>query len=257
MPFVARQVVSGLTRPVFACAPDGDSSRLFIVEQGGRIRILDLTTTPPSKKPMAFLQVSGLATGNEQGLLGLAFHPNYSTNRTFFVNYTDTSGTTVIARYTVPAGTPDVADAASSRIVLKVPQPFANHNGGWLAFGPDGFLYIALGDGGSGNDPGNRAQNQGELLGKLLRLDVDGDDFPADPNRNYAIPTTNPFVNVAGARGEIWAYGLRNPWRCSFDRKTGELYIADVGQNEREEVNVQPAGQGGAKLRLAVARRIP
>lgn len=245
MPFVAREVVSGLTRPLFACAPPGDLARLFIVEQGGRIRILDLTATPPTLKLTPFLQITGLSTGNEQGLLGLAFHPNYATNRTFLINYTDTTGTTVVAKYTVPAATPDVASPTSARVVLKVPQPFSNHNGGWLGFGPDGFLYIGLGDGGAGNDPGNRAQNLGELLGKMLRIDVDGNDFPTDANRNYAIPPTNPFVNVAGAHPEIWACGLRNPWRCAFDRATGELYIADVGQDDWEEVNVQPAGQGG------------
>jgi glucose/arabinose dehydrogenase len=245
MPFVARAVVSGLSRPVFACAPAGDLGRLFIVEQGGRIRILDLTATPPTLNPAPFLQIGGLSTGNEQGLLGLAFHPNYAANGVFFVNYNDAAGEIVIARYAVAAAAPNEADPASARVVLKAPQPFANHNGGWLGFGPDGFLYVALGDGGAGNDPGNRAQSLGELLGKLLRLDVDGDDFPADPNRNYAIPATNPFIHVAGARPEIWAYGLRNPWRCAFDRKTGELYIADVGQDDWEEVNVQPAGQGG------------
>ncbi|MEZ6141575.1 MAG: PQQ-dependent sugar dehydrogenase [Zavarzinella sp.] len=245
MPVVVKQIVTGLNRPVFACSPPGDSSRLFILEQRGEIKILDLTASQPLLKATPFLTLSSLATGNEQGLLGLAFHPQYATNRTFFINYTEPGGATIIARYTVKAATPDQADSSSAIVVMKVLQPFANHNGGWLGFGPDGFLYIGLGDGGAGNDPGNRAQNLGELLGKMLRIDIDGDDFPEDTNKKYAIPSTNPFVNNSGSMKEIWAYGLRNPWRCSFDRTSGELYIADVGQDDWEEVNVQPPGQGG------------
>lgn len=245
MAYQAHAVATGLSRPVFATAPGGDPNRLFIVEQGGRIRILDLTASPPALLAAPFLTVPGLATGQEQGLLGLAFHPKYATNRTFFVNYTDILGDTVIAQYSVPAGTPNQANPTPDHVVLWVDQPFANHNGGWLGFGPDNFLYVGLGDGGAGNDPNNNGQNLGVLLGKMLRIDIDGNDFPGVPNRHYAIPPSNPFVAVGGAAPEIWAYGLRNPWRCSFDRKTGELYIADVGQGDWEEVNVQPANNGG------------
>jgi hypothetical protein len=172
-------------------------------------------------------------------LLGLAFHPDYETNGYFFVNYTDAAGNTVIASYSV-SGNPNVANAGSGSTILTVAQPFSNHNGGQLAFGPDGYLYVALGDGGSGGDPGNRAQNTNDLLGKLLRLDVDA----ASP---YAVPASNPFVGQAGARGEIWALGLRNPWRFSFDRRSGDLFTADVGQGTWEEINVQPAASAGGE----------
>jgi hypothetical protein len=164
------------------------------------------------------------------------------------VNYTAAvTGATIVARYTVSAGDPNVADAGSATTILTVAQPAANHNGGWLGFGPDGYLYVNLGDGGGANDPGNRGQDiTDNLLGKILRLDVDGDDFPADPNRNYAIPPSNPFVGVTGD-DEIWAYGLRNPWRASFDRATGDFYIGDVGQDFREEIDVQPAASAGGE----------
>ncbi len=229
-------IATGLARPVdIAHAGDG-SGRLFIVLQDGRIVIHDGTGVLVSP----FLDVTSLVSCcGEQGLLGLAFHPDYASNGFFYVNYTDTSGDTVIARYRVSADS-DVADAGSADILLTVAQPFANHNGGQLRFGPDGFLYIALGDGGSGGDPSNRAQDLGELLGKMLRIDVDG-------GPPYAIPPGNPFVGVAGARAEIWALGLRNPWRFSFDRLTGDLFIADVGQGIREEVDFQPAGGSGGE----------
>jgi glucose/arabinose dehydrogenase len=239
MPLSTKLVATGLTRPLFVTAPPGDMDRLFIVEQVGRIRILNLTMG--ILNPVPFLQLTELSHGNEQGLLGLAFHPDYATNGLFYVNFTDVTGTTNIRRFKVSVN-PDVADPSSGQTLLTVSQPFANHNGGWIAFGPDRMLYISMGDGGSGNDPGNRAQNLNELLGKILRIDVDG----ADPGLHYHIPNTNPFVNTPNARGEIWVYGLRNPWRCSFDRQTGDLYIADVGQDQWEEVNFQPAGsQGG------------
>jgi glucose/arabinose dehydrogenase len=233
---VLEPVVSGLANPVaIAHARDG-SGRLFFVLQGGRIVVHDgtrLLTAP-------FLDISALvASGGERGLLGLAFHPGYRTNGFFYVNYTNTAGDTVIARYTVSAD-PNVANPGSASLLLTIPQPFANHNGGQLEFGPDGYLYIATGDGGSGGDPGNRAQNLGDLLGKILRIDVDG-------GAPYIVPATNPFVGVPGARGEIWAYGLRNPWRFSFDRLTGDVFIADVGQSSREEVNFQPALSPGGE----------
>jgi glucose/arabinose dehydrogenase len=244
MPLSTKLVAAGLSIPVFATAPRGDTKRLFIVEKTGRIKILDLSTG--SLKPSPFLTITGLPSGDEQGLLGLAFHPKFASNGRFYVNFTDGFGATNVRQYQVSAD-PDVADPASASTVLKVGQPFANHNGGCVAFGPDGLLYIGMGDGGSGNDPGNRAQNLGELLGKMLRIDVDGDDFADDPDRNYKIPSTNPFVVTAGARPEIWAYGLRNPWRFSFDRKTGDLYIGDVGQGGREEVIFQAAASTGGE----------
>ncbi len=241
-------IVDGLARPVFVTAPPGDSTRLFIVEQRssatGRIRIYDRTTGTLLAQP--FLAINPVSTGSEQGLLGLAFHPDFAANGYFFVNFTDAAGTTIVRRYTVSAN-PNVADAGSAYPVLSIPQPFSNHNGGWLGFGPDGYLYIATGDGGSANDPGNRAQDiTSQLLGKLLRIDVNRDDFPADATRNYGIPSTNPFVGVTGD-DEIWAYGLRNPWRCSFDRLTGDLWIADVGQGAWEEVNFESAGAAGGR----------
>ena len=241
------RVASGLTLPLFVTAAPGDPNRLFIVEQRagttGRVKILNLKTGAVNATP--FLSITGVSTGSEQGLLGLAFDPDYATNGLFYVNYTDAAGTTQIRRYAV-SGDADVADPNSATRVLSIAQPFANHNGGWLAFGPDGYLYIGSGDGGDTGDPSNRAQNTALLLGKLLRIDVHGDDFPADPNRNYALPPGNPFVG-GGGTGEVWAYGLRNPWRCSFDRLTGDLYIGDVGQGDWEEVDFQPASSLGGE----------
>lgn len=227
-------VTGGLTRPV-SIAHVGDD-RLFIVEQGGLIRIWDgiaLRAEP-------FLDLRSLiATGGERGLLGLAFHPAFASNGFFFVNYTAFDGATVIARYSVTTTDPDRADPASARLVLRIAQPFSNHNGGQLQFGPDGFLYVGMGDGGSGGDPGNRAQNLLDPLGKLLRIDVD-----AEP---YATPPSNPYAHRDDARPEIWASGLRNPWRFSFDRATGDLWLADVGQGEWEEINFQPAASIGGE----------
>jgi glucose/arabinose dehydrogenase len=245
-----QRVATGLDRPVFATAPPGDLERVFIVEQRdgnvGRVRILELDTL--TVLPTPFLSVSPVAAGVEEGLLGMAFHPDYASNRTFFVHYTNSSGNIVIARYQTQAGDPNLADPTTATTVLTVSHPGqSNHNGGWLGFGPDGYLYVALGDGGGGNDPGNNAQDiESNLLGKILRLDVDGDDFPAEPNRNYAIPPDNPFVDITGD-DEIWAYGLRNPFRASFDRATGDLYIGDVGQGAREEVDVQPSASAGGE----------
>ncbi len=241
-----QRVAAGLDSPLFVTSPPGDFDRLFIVEKTGQIRILDLTTGQVRPTPFLDLPDSNLTTDGERGLLGLAFHPNYATNGLFYVNFTDINGNTVIARYQVSAGDPNLANPASALTIFTLAQPFSNHNGGWMDFGPDGFLYIASGDGGSANDPGNRAQDTGELLGKILRIDVNGDAFPSDPIRNYAIPPTNPFVGTGEAE-EIWAYGLRNPWRPSFDALTGDFYIADVGQNAREEVNFQRANSTGGE----------
>lgn len=227
-------VVTGLDRPLFLTAPPGDD-RLFIVEQTGRIRMVDAAG---ALLPAPFLDLSGrIATGGERGLLGLAFHPGYAQNGHFYVNYTDPNGDTVVERYAVSAD-PDVADPASARVILGVQQPFGNHNGGQLSFGPDGMLHVFLGDGGSAGDPQGNAQDPSTLLGSILRLDVDG----GDP---YRIPADNPFVGVPGARGEIWAIGLRNPWRSAFDPAAGTLYVADVGQSSREEVNAVPIGAAG------------
>jgi glucose/arabinose dehydrogenase len=232
------RVGSGFSAPVFATAPVGDTGRLFVVEQRGAIKILDLATNVT--RPTPFLTLGGLAQGFEQGLLGLAFHPDYATNGYFFVYLTEASGTVELRRYRVSASDANVADPASGRIVLRFHHPFANHNGGWIAFGPDGYLYIASGDGGGAEDPRRNGQDTYSLLGKLLRIDV------SNPTRQqrYAIPPSNPFPIFGGAR-EVWAYGLRNPWRCSFDRETGDLWIADVGQGSREEIDFQPAGAAG------------
>ena len=232
-----QQVAAGFSSPLgIANARDG-SNRLFVVQQGGQIRIISGTAVLATP----FLNITSLVlSGGERGLLGLAFHPDYANNGFFYVNYTRAGdGATVIARYQRSATNPNVADPASATILLTVAQPFANHNGGQLNFGPDGYLYIALGDGGSGNDPGDRAQNLSTLLGKMLRIDVDN-------GSPYAIPAGNPFPNAANPKAlpEIWAYGLRNPWRFSFDRATGDLFIADVGQNAWEELNFQAAGTG-------------
>lgn len=228
-----REIADGLEFPVHLASPPGDE-RLFVVEKVGTIRVVregEVLEEP-------FLDLRGeVSGGSEQGLLSVAFHPGYAANGRFFVDYTDRAGDTRVVEYRVSSD-PDRADPAPVRIVLEVDQPFANHNGGLLVFGPDGKLYVGLGDGGSGGDPRGNGQNTGTLLGSLLRIDVD-DGTP------YAIPPDNPFVGQAGARGEIWAYGLRNPWRFSFDRQTGDLYIADVGQNDLEEVNAEPGDEGG------------
>jgi len=233
-------VTDGVRNPVYITHAPGDYDRIFIVSQRGQIHIVKRGTLLPTP----FLDVGALSDCcNERGLLGLAFHPDYDETGRFFINYTDNAGDTVVARYQVSAD-PDVASAACE-FVLTIEQPNSNHNAGWMDFGPDGFLYIATGDGGGQWDPGNAGQTiTGELLGNILRIDVDGDDWPDDPDRNYAIPQDNPFVGFEG-EDEIWAFGLRNPWRNAFDQRTGELYIADVGQATYEEVNVQPADDPG------------
>jgi len=251
------RIVTGLSRPVFATAPAGDGQRIFVAEQHtGRIEIYNRDS---GSFDGLFLDLAGLATGNEQGLLGLAFDPNYATNGYFYVNVTTTagSGDTHIRRYRVlgdPASS-TVADASSAMEILSFNQPQSNHNGGWIGFGPsDGYLYIATGDGGGSDDndaghtsgTGNGQDTTGNLLGKMLRIDPTSDDFPADANRNYAIPASNPLVGVPGD-DEIWAYGLRNPFRSSFDRVTADLWIGDVGQNHREEIDLQPAASTGGE----------
>ncbi len=231
------RVASGLASPLDLQFAPGDRSRIFVVEQPGRIRVIRDGTLQAAP----FLDVSArVSSGGERGLLGLAFHPGYASNGRFFVNYTDrANGDTHIAEFHAAPGT-DAADPGSERPVLFVTQPFPNHNGGGLAFGPDGMLYIGLGDGGSGGDPFRNGQNLGTLLGKMLRIDV-------DRGRPYAVPPDNPFVGTAGARGEIWAYGLRNPWRFAFDRASGDLVIADVGQSQWEEIDVGLASRRGGE----------
>jgi len=242
-------VTSGLSAPIGVTNAGDGSGRLFIVQQCGLIRIFSggaLLTTP-------FLNIGStgsnvIVCGGEQGLLGLAFHPNYTSNGFFYVYYTRSGdGAIVIARYHVSAN-PDVADAASATIVFTTPHPSStgtNHNGGHLAFGPDGFLYAGTGDGGGGGDPAENGQNINTLLGKILRFNVDGDDFPADPNRNYSIPAGNPFAGATAGADEVWHFGMRNPWHFSFDSLTGDLFIGDVGQNAFEEIDRQPAGGAG------------
>ncbi|WP_353084547.1 PQQ-dependent sugar dehydrogenase [Flavobacterium sp.] len=219
------QFASGFTNPV-EITHAGDS-RLFVVQQGGLIKVVNANGTTNATP---FLNLSSIiSTGGERGLLGLAFHPNYATNGLFFVNYTNTAGNTVIARYSVSAN-PNVASTTGT-ILMTITQPFSNHNGGSIKFGPDGYLYIGMGDGGSGGDPGNRSQNISDNLGKMLRIDVNSSVAPF-----YTNPATNPYVGIAG-NDEIWAIGLRNPWKFSFNRLNGDLWIADVGQNAIEEID--------------------
>lgn len=230
-----RLVASGLRNPLDLQAAPGDRERLYVVEQGGTIRVIrngQLQSTP-------FLDVSGrISSGGERGLLGLAFHPQFATSRRFFVNYTEPGGDTHIAEFR--ASSADAADAGSERLLLTAAQPFANHNGGGLAFDASGHLLIALGDGGSGGDPLGNGQRLDTFLGKILRIDVNS-------RTPYAVPADNPFRATAGAAPEIWAYGLRNPYRISVDRPTGDLYIGDVGQNRIEEIDVGLASRRGGE----------
>lgn len=238
LPLTLATVATGLDFPLDLTAPLNDP-RLFVVEKTGRIRVIKDGAVLPAPFLDLHDRVSG---GPEQGLLGLAFDPAYASNGRFVVNYTNLTGDTRISAFRVSAD-PDVADASTETVVLAVPQPFANHNGGSLVFGPDGLLYAGLGDGGSGGDPDGNGQSLATLLGKLLRIDLNG-------GTPYAIPPDNPFAAAAGpaTRGEIWSYGLRNPWRFSFDRLSYDLYIGDVGQDAHEEIDVSPAPDAGRGL---------
>ena len=234
-----QQLATGIG-PITTIANAADS-RLFLTVQTGTIVIFSGGQIQPS----AFLDLSSLVSCcGERGLLGLAFHPQFATNRFFFVNYTNAAGNTVIARYAALPGNPNAADPSSAVTLLTIVQPFANHNGGQLQFGPDGYLYIGMGDGGSANDPMCNAQRDETLLGKLLRIDVN-QNVSSPPF--YGIPPSNPFAGPGGPLDEIWAKGLRNPWRFSFDRATGDLYIADVGQGAREEIDFQPRSSAGGE----------
>lgn len=228
------QVVSGISRPVVIT--HAHDARLFIVEQGGVIQLLK----DGALNPTPFLDITArVSSDGERGLLGLAFPSDHAASGRFYVYYTDRDGDTVVSRFSVSAD-PDRADAGSEEVLLTQDQPASNHNGGQLAFGPDGYLYIGIGDGGGSGDPRGNAQGMGHLLGKLLRIDVSGDS-------GYAVPSSNPFIDNEWAMDEIWATGLRNPWRFSFDSLTGDLYIADVGQNAIEEVNVQSSDSPGGE----------
>lgn len=230
-----KQVANGFQSPLYLTHAGDDSGRIFVVEKRGTIAIM----RDGRRAQQPFFDITDLvgSSSSEQGLLSVAFHPNYRTNGFFFVNYTDKAGDTVVARYKV-SSQPDAADPKSAKVLLKIDQPAANHNGGLVKFGPDGFLYIGMGDGGRAGDPWGNGQNPKALLGKLLRIDVDN----GDP---YAIPKDNPFADGKNGLPEIWALGLRNPWRFSFDRADRTLFIADVGQNQYEEINAQPATKGG------------
>ncbi len=251
--------VGGFSQPLHITHAGDGSGRLFVVEKAGVIRIL----RNGSLEPTPFLSIANRvgSAGGEQGLLSVAFPPDYATKGYFYVDYTDVNGDTVVSRFYVDSD-PDVADPTSEKVILTIDQPYANHNGGQLAFGPDGYLYISTGDGGDGGDPEGNGQNPATLLGNILRIDVEPHVTPFSVTHRlylplimsqgggglaYRIPSTNPFTQTAGYRDEIWAWGLRNPWRFSFDRSTGDLYIGDVGQNSYEEIDFQPATSAGGE----------
>jgi len=233
----ANLVTSGYSSPLYLASPPGDNTRLFIVEQSSaRIKIYK----PASGSTITFMDIGSIVgSGSERGLLGMAFHPNYATNRKFYVSYTNNSGSSMLVQYLRSASSQDAGDTSSAATIYgPVSQPYSNHNGGCIQFGSDGKLYMGFGDGGSSNDPGNRAQNMGQTMGKMLRFDVDG-GAPYSAN-------DNPFYTGSGGLSDfIWSLGWRNPWRFSFDRQTGDMWIGDVGQNQREEISFEPASSTG------------
>ena len=229
--------LSGFNLPVFLANAGDGSGRIFVVEKAGLIKVVRDGKVSP--EPFLDIIRKVRSKENERGLFSVAFHPRYGENGRFFVDYTDLTGDTVVSEFKTSTD-PDRGDGDSERVLIRIKQPAPNHNGGQLQFGPDGYLYIGTGDGGFAGDPSGNGQNLGTLLGKMLRIDVDG----AEP---YSIPADNPFKGVSGARPEIWAYGLRNPWRFSFDSETGDMYIADVGEGKWEEVDFQPAGSRGGQ----------
>ena len=227
----------GFSKPLDLQSPSDGTNRIFVVEQNGRIHVFENDASV--SRSDAFLDInSRVASSGELGLLGLAFHPNYRENGLFYVFYTPSNDLAVVSRFQVSDSNSNLADVNSEQIILRIPQPFTNHNGGQLAFGPDGFLYISSGDGGAAGDPEGYAQNLNTLLGKILRIDVD----TIDNGLEYGIPSANPFLNQSTVRGEIYAYGLRNPWRMSFDSQTGDLWVGDVGQGKLEEIDLITLG---------------
>ncbi len=231
-----REVANGFERPVWAGVPNGVDGKIWVMEQAGRVWIVDAKTGEREKEPFLDIHKEVLRKGNEEGLLGLAFAPDFLKSGRYYVNYTDKSKEklTRISRFV--SKDKKTTDPKSEEIVLSYPSIYDNHNGGWIAFGPDGMLYIGNGDGGAGNDPKNSGQSMDTLLGKILRIDV-------SPKTEYKVPSDNPFVNDKNAEPEIWAYGVRNPWRCSFDRETGDFWMGDVGQNHWEEIDFMPKGK--------------
>lgn len=242
--FQVRRVATGFAGPLYLTALPDNTGRVLVVEKAGLVRILTPSSGAIATTP--FLDITGtISTDGERGLLGLALAPNYATSGTVYAYVTNPSGTIEVRKYQAAAGTRDRIDAATSDIIISIPHPgFSNHNGGWLDFGPDGNLYLGVGDGGGSGDPNGNAQNASALLGKILRIDPSRDSYPADAQRDYAIPTTNPYATSGGAP-EVWMLGLRNPFRAGFDRTTGNLYIGDVGQNAIEEIDLVPAGATG------------
>ena len=243
---VLRRVGTGFQQPLYVTPLPG-TGRLIVLQKAGLAKLLDPETG--AVEPVDFLDVTAsVSTDGERGLLGLAFSPDFATDRTFYVNVTNASGNTEIRRYRMFTGSTGQADPATEDVILTIAQPYSNHNGGWLGFGPDGLLYIPTGDGGGPGDPEKRAQDPNELLGKVLRIDVSTDDFPADPDRDYSIPSGNAFPAGAGGLPEIYALGLRNPFRCSFDPVTGDLFIGDVGQDAVEEIDRLGLDEGGVNF---------
>ncbi len=230
------KVAAGFDRPLWAGMPVGSKGKLWVMEQAGTVWIVDLATGKRSEQPFLEITKDVSRKGNEEGLLGLAFAPDFMTSGRYYVDFTDKEHFTRINRYVSKDKL--LTDPSAGETILKFKQPYENHNGGWVGFGPDGMLYIGNGDGGAGNDPEQHAQSLDTLLGKILRIDVSAPT-------GYRVPKDNPFVKAKDAMPEIWALGVRNPWRCSFDRKTGDFWIGDVGQNNWEEVDYMPRGQGG------------
>lgn len=244
--FRVRRVTNALAQPLFLTAVPDSSGRVLVVEREGRVRIVTPATGAIAATP--FLDVSAeVATDGERGLLGLALAPDFTTSGRLYVYLTAADGAIELRRYTTLAGNRDQADPASADLLLRIPHPRSNHNGGWIGFGKDGLLYMATGDGGGADDPDGNGQNKSTLLGKMLRLDVSRDDFPADDARDYGIPAANPFATSGGAP-EVWLYGLRNPFRNSFDRTTGNLWIGDVGQGAIEEIDLVRTSESGLNM---------
>ena len=225
------------SEPLDLQSADTVSNSIYVAEKRGTIKVFE--NNPEAITAETFLDLGSISTTSEQGLLGFAFHPNFSLNGFFYVYYTPTSRVARVSRFNVLQNDSGLADAESELVILEIPQPFANHNGGQLAFGNDGFLYIAVGDGGGGGDTDGNAQNGTNLLGNILRIDIDN----TQDNLNYSIPSDNPFMDESNFRSEIYAYGFRNPWRMSFDTQTDELWLGDVGQNSREEIDIVVPGE--------------